>query len=236
MDGQLVVAGAAVGVGAAAQALTGFGFSLVSAPFLIAAASAPKGVQWNLVLSAGLNLVLLLGAYRNVRWAEVGRLLVPAVVATVGAGLLARHADHHVLTVAAGSVCLVATLLVATGWRPDRPPGPAGAAAAGGISGATNVVAGIGGPPVVIYGLTAGWTPEVARATLQAFFLGINVVAIPSLGTTSVPPVLPVALVAGMVVGLVASRWVSEALVRSLVLVLAAGGSALAILRGAGVV
>lgn len=235
MDGQLVVAGVAVGVGAAAQALTGFGFSLVSAPFLIAAATAPRGVQWNLVLSAGLNVVLLAGAFRRVRWADVGRLLVPAVAATVGVGLLARHANHRALTVAAGAVCLVATLLVATRWRPQRTPGPVGTALAGGISGAMNVTAGIGGPPVVMYSLTAGWPGDVARPTLQAFFLGINLVAIPSLGTTSVPPVLPVALLAGLGAGLFLARRVPESLVRSLVLLLAAVGSALAILRGAGV-
>ncbi len=215
-----------------AQAVTGFGFSLVSAPFLVAAAAAPRGVEWNLVLSAALNLVLLVGGLRRVRWSEVARLLAPAVVASVAFGLVARHADRQVLTVAAGAVCLAATLLVATGWRRHRPPGPAGAVTAGGISGAMNVVAGIGGPPVVIYGLTAGWPADVARPTLQAFFLGINLVGIPSLGVTTVPVVLPVALAAGTAVGVVAARRVPARAVRVAVLVVAAGGSALAILRG----
>lgn len=236
MDAHLALAAAAVGVGAVSQAVTGFGFSLVSAPFLVAEATAPRGVEWNLVLSAGLNLALLLRGYQSVRWAEVARLLAPAVVATVGFGFLARRADRMGLTVAAGVVCLVATALVATGWRRARPPGPAGAVVAGGVSGAMNVVAGIGGPPVVIYGLTAGWPAEAARATLQAFFLGINAVAIPSLGVTSVPVVLPVALVPGIVVGVGVAGRLSEPAVRSAVLVIAAAGSALAIVRGAGLI
>lgn len=192
-------------------------------------------MQEHLVLSAGLNLVLLVRGHRQVRWAEVGRLLAPAVVATVAVGIVARHADRAALTVAAGALCLVATALVATGWRRHRPPGPVGTVAAGGVSGAMNVVAGIGGPPVVVYGLTAGWSAEVARPTLQAFFLGINAVAIPSLGVTTVPVALPVALVVGIVAGVAVARRAPERAVRSAVLIIAAGGSALAILRGAGV-
>lgn len=235
MDGHLALAALAVALGAVAQAVTGFGFSLVSAPFLIAAAAAPRGVQWNLTLSAGLNLILLARGYRQVRWSEVGRLLAPAVVATVGIGLVVRHANRAGLTVAAGALCLAATAMVATGWRRNRPPGPAASVAAGGVSGAMNVVAGIGGPPVVVYGLTAGWPAEVARPTLQAFFLGINVVAIPSLGVTSVPLVLPLALLAGIAFGAFGLRRLPEPFVRSAVLTIAAGGSVLAILRGSGV-
>lgn len=236
MDGHLALAAAAVGAGAVAQAVTGFGFSLVSAPFLLAAAAAPRGVEWNLVLSAGLNLVLLARGYRLVRWPDVGRLLVPALVATVAGGYVARHADHRALTVAAGSLCLSATALAATGWRRHRPPGPVGAVTAGGVSGAMNVVAGIGGPPVVVYGLTAGWPAEVARPTLQAFFFGINAVAIPSLGVTTVPPALPVALVIGILIGLVVAPRLPDPTVRKVVLVIAGAGSVLAILRGAGVI
>ncbi|HET6875344.1 MAG TPA: sulfite exporter TauE/SafE family protein [Acidimicrobiales bacterium] len=235
MDGHLALAAFAVAAGAVAQAVTGFGFSLVSAPFLVAAAAAPRGVEWNLVLSTGLNLVLLGRGWRLVHWSDVGRLLVPAVAATVVVGYLVRHADRSALTIAAGSLCLLATVVVATGWRRHRTPGPVGAVAAGGISGAMNVVAGIGGPPVVVYGLTAGWPTGVARPTLQAFFLVINAVAIPSLGVTSVPVALPVALLAGVVVGLAVARRLPEPWVRSAILVVAAAGSALAILRGAGV-
>ena len=231
----LTAAAIAVGLGAIAQVVTGFGFSLVSAPLLVAAAAAPRGVQWNLMLSAGLNLVLVARGFRLVRWAEVGRLFVPAAVATVAGGWVARHTDRSVLTVVAGLLCLVATVLVAVGWRRHRPPGPVGAVAAGGVSGAMNVVAGVGGPPVVVYGVTAGWPTDVARATLQAFFLGINLVAIPSLGVTSIPPVLPVALGVGTVVGLLVTRRLSEPAVRHAVLLLAAVGSVLAVLRGAGV-
>lgn len=217
-----------------AQAVTGFGFSLVSAPFLIAAVSAPRGVEWNLVLSAGLNLVLLARSFRHVRWPDAWRLLAPALVATVGVGLIARNADRGPLTVAAGVLCLAATFLVAAVRQRARPPGPAGAIVAGGISGAMNVVSGTGGPPVVLYGLAARWPPAEARATMQAYFFGINAAAIPTLGVTSVPIALPLALVAGAVVGVAVAHRISEPAVRALVLILAAVGSALAIAKGAG--
>lgn len=231
----VILAAVAVGLGAAAQAVTGFGFSLVSAPFLVAAASAPRGVEWNLVLSAGLNLALLLACgRRRVRWGEVARMLGPAVVVTVPLGYVARHADRGPLTVAAGALCLGATVAAALGLRASALAGRGGALAAGGLSGAMNVVAGIGGPPVVIYGLNAGWPAAVWRPTMQAFFLGINLVAIPSLGLAAPPWSLPVAGVGGMAAGLLASRRLPDRAVRWAVLAVAAAGGGLAVARGLG--
>jgi uncharacterized membrane protein YfcA len=228
-----VVAAVAVLFGAIAQAVTGFGFSLVSAPFLVAAYGAPTGVQLNLLLSTALNLLLLAGGRRHLDGRAAGRLLVPAVVATVVVGTLIRGSQDDRLTVVAGLLCLVGVVAVARGRSLRRITGVAGTIVVGALSGAINVVAGIGGPPVVLFGTTAGWSPEVARPTLQAFFLGINVVGLATLG---LPGELPLGLVAGGVVGLVlgqvAARRLDAAQVRTAVLVTAGAGSLLAVVRG----
>ncbi|MDQ1374120.1 MAG: uncharacterized protein QOJ09_1458, partial [Actinomycetota bacterium] len=74
----LVLAGLAVAAGAVAQAVTGLGFSLVSAPLLIALAGPRDGVRLNLVLSVLVNVVLLVPQRTHVRRRDVVRLLVPA--------------------------------------------------------------------------------------------------------------------------------------------------------------
>jgi uncharacterized membrane protein YfcA len=228
-----VVAAVAVLFGAVAQAVTGFGFSLVSAPFLVAAYGAPTGVQLNLLLSSAVNVLLLAGGHRGLDRRAAIRLLVPAVVATVVVGALIRGSQDDRLTVVAGLLCLVGVIAVARGRTRRRITGVAGTIVVGALSGAINVAAGIGGPPVVLFGTTAGWPPDVARPTLQAFFLGINVVGLATLG---MPDHLPVGLVVGGVVGLVAGWALTRRLhadqVRTAVLVTAAGGSLLAVVRG----
>lgn len=228
-----VVAGVAVLFGAVAQALTGFGFSLVSAPFLVAAYDAPAGVQLNVAISVLVNIVLLLGARSHVQWRTTGRLLAPAAVATVGVGLLLQGRDGGAVTVVAGVLCLAGVVAVARNRPVARLRGTPATVTVGALSGAMNVAAGIGGPPVVLFGLNAGWEPAAARATLQAFFLGINIVALATLG---LPDRIPVLVVVGVVIGLFIGRWASARVsvdqVRRATLLIAGIGSILAIARG----
>lgn len=228
-----VVAALAVLFGAVAQAVTGFGFSLVSAPFLVAAYGAPDGVQVNLTLSVGLNLLLLVGGRRHLDARAASRLLGPAVVGTLVVGWLIRGTRSDAVTVVAGLLCLVGVVAVARGRTVRRLTGRVGTAVVGALSGAMNVAAAIGGPPVVLFGATAGWTPEVARPTLQLFFLGINLVALVSLGLPDeVRTWLWAATGAGLVAGSVVSRRLRDDHVRAAVLVTAAAGSLLAVGRG----
>jgi uncharacterized membrane protein YfcA len=228
-----VLAAVAVLFGAVAQAVTGFGFSLVCAPFLVAAYGAPAGVQLNLVLSVGLNLVLLAGGRRHLDGRSAVRLLVPAVVATVVVGLLIRGSDTDGLTVVAGVLCFVGVVAVARGRSIRRITGRVGTVVVGMLSGAINVVAGIGGPPVVLFGTTAGWPPEVARPTLQAFFLGINAVGLLTLGPPDhIPGLMIPAIAVGLVLGQVTARRLHADHVRVAVLLTAGAGSLLAVIRG----
>jgi len=75
----------------------------------------------------------------------------------------------------------------------------------------------------------------VQRASLQAYFLGLNCVALPSLGLPSVGAPLAagclVALAAGAVLGAPLARRVSEAAARRTTLALAAIGGATVLAR-----
>lgn len=228
-----LVAALAVFLGSVSQAVTGFGFSLVCAPFLVAAYDAPAGVQLNIVLSVLLNIALVGTGRHHVDWGAVVRLLLPAAVATVIVGRIVQHASVSAVTVAAGTICLLGVVAVARNKRAASPVGPVGTAAVGALSGAINVAAGIGGPPVVLFSVNAGWAPRVARSTLQAFFLGINLVAIVTLGLPDhVPAGVIIAMVAGLPVGHAMAQRLEPHHIRGIVLLIAAGGSLLAIGRG----
>ncbi|MGH8972393.1 MAG: sulfite exporter TauE/SafE family protein [Acidimicrobiia bacterium] len=228
-----LLAAVAVAVGAVVQWATGFGFSLVCAPFLIAAYKAPTGVQLNLVLSVVVNLALLTREHRRIDYRAVGLLLVPAMVAAVPAAYVVRHARTGPLTVVAGLICLAGVVALARGRELRGLAGRSGTAVVGVVSGGMNAAAGISGPPVVLYAVNARWPVDRARPTLQLFFLGLNVVTLASLG---VPDRLPLPIVAGFAAGVLGGAALAgrlpEAAVRPATLALAGAGSVLAVVRG----
>jgi uncharacterized membrane protein YfcA len=227
------IAAIAVAIGGVVQVATGFGFSLVSAPFLVAVYGAHRGVQLNLVLSPALNLAILAREYRQVDVPRAAWMLVPAALVVIVAAPFVRHADTAPLTAAAGVLIVAGVIAMARGARAARATGRAGAGLAGAVSGAMTVVSGAGGPPVVLYMVNAEWPPARTRPTLQAFFLGLNVVALVSLHPPAhVPLVLPAALVLGLLIGALVARRVPTEAVRRGTLVLAAAGGLAAIARG----
>ncbi len=80
---------------------------------------------------------------------------------------------------------LVGTGLLAAGvrWRAAR--GRRGAVGVAVLAAAGNVLARVSGPPFALWAANAGWPARQQRASLQAVFLGLNLVALPSLGAPS---------------------------------------------------
>ena len=226
-----MLSGLAVGAGAAVQRVTGLGFSLVCAPFLVAAEGALPGVRLAAVLALLVNGVLLVRLWSDVRWRQGLAVLVPAAVVAVPAGLVARRLDPSLLTVLAGLTSLAAVVAVAMGARSRLGPVTAGV-----LAGVGNVVAGIAGPAVAAYAVGQEWPAGQARASMQAIFAALNVVSLAALGLPSVSGAraggLAVALGAGLLLGDVLGRFASEATVRRGMIAVAVVGSLAATARG----
>jgi hypothetical protein len=230
------VALVAVAVGAGAQAVTGIGFSLVCAPLLTVALGGGDGVRVANVLAIAVNLLVVGRERRTADPRQVILLLVPATVAALLTAWLIRNADPHVLAVVAGGLVLVTVAVLASGREAQRLAGRLGAVLAGAVSGAMNVAGGVGGPAVAGYALNARWSPAQTRATLGAYFLGINVVSVASREVPSLSAWFfigaAVALLAGFAAGVVLARRLEEPAVRSWTLALAGLGAAAAIVQG----
>jgi uncharacterized membrane protein YfcA len=225
------LAAAAVGAGTAAQAVTGVGFSLVSAPFLVTAYGPREGVRVAILLSVFVNLAGLVREHRRVDVRAGVLLLVPALVATPMVAWVVRRAPVDVLSVVAGVLIVLSAALLASGFRLRAAGGRGGAVVAGMLSATTNVLSGVGGPPVVLYTANAGWAHDMSRATLQSYFLMLNLAALVSLGVPHIDRGLPVALVVGWVIGLVLDRVVSDRVALRLTLALAAVGGLVTVVR-----
>ena len=231
----LAVVAAVAGV--VTQAVTGFGFSLVCAPFLVVTFGPVDGVRLVNILALTVNVVLLAREHHGTRVPDAVRLLIPAALVAPLAAWVVRHADEDVLTIVAGVLVLLAAAALATGarWRALR--GTGGVVVAGGVSAAMNVASGVGGPAVAMYALNAGWPPTEMRPTLQLYFLGLNVISIAALGPPDgVGAGSMVGLLGGVLVGFVLggplARRADAAAVRRTALLVAAAGGAVAIARG----
>lgn len=227
---------AAVALGAAAQASTGLGFSLVCAPFLITTLGPREGVRVGLVLSLLLNFALLLHGHRRVLVRTGALLAVPAVAATPLLATAVRRLDGRILAAGAGLLTIASAGALAVGLRWHRGTRPLAGVGVGVLSAAMNVVGSIGGPPVALFAVNAGWPRDRTGPTLQAIFLTTNLVGLASLGLPQrlggwLTGGLLGAIGAGWCAGLHLGRLAPEGAIRSGVLTLAAIGGLAAVGR-----
>ncbi|MEL4320242.1 sulfite exporter TauE/SafE family protein [Leifsonia sp. YIM 134122] len=227
---------ASVLVGAAAQRITGLGFALVAAPLLVASVGPVAGVSMGNVLSAVLCVVVLASAWRFVDWKRALLLTLPALVAIPVGVAVTRVVPTAPLMILVGSIALLAIATVAFSQSARVLPGRRGAVVAGGLSGFMSATAGVGGPALAVHAFSDRWPRQVFLGTGQAFLLVTNLVAVGVKGVPAIDGWLWLAAVislgVGILIGQVLAPRVSDGLGRTLVIGLAAVGSAAAIVRG----
>ncbi|MGQ4467214.1 TSUP family transporter [Streptomyces violaceoruber] len=231
----LVLAGIVL-FGASLQWMTGMGFALVAVPPLVLLLGPSEGV---VLTNCASGIICLAGLAQGWRRVRVGAMvpLCTAAICTVpiGARLTATLPEPVLMTVM-GALVTAAVLLVMYGARVPALRGRKGAVAAGGLGGLMNSAAGVGGPPISLYAINAGWT--VREFVPNAFFYGVvvNIFSVAAHG----PPHLDAerwvwvagAPTIGMMIGRTFSGRLPENRARWLVLALALAGGMLALGKG----
>jgi uncharacterized membrane protein YfcA len=223
-------------LGSCVQWLTGMGFALVAVPALVLLLGPAQGVVLANCAAGAICVVGLAGGWRQVRL----RAMVPLCVAaacTVPVGTwLAHRLPEPVLLAFMGALVTIAVLLVMRGARVPALRGDGGAVAAGAVGGFMNSAAGVGGPPVSLYAVNAGWT--VREFVPNALFYGVVVNAF-SVAANGVPrlsaPVwalVVTGMVAGALTGRALARRIPEGRARMLVLGLALVGGVTTLGKG----
>jgi uncharacterized membrane protein YfcA len=225
-----------VAFGAATHAVTGLGFSIVCVPAFTLVYGGRDGVRLANVLTLGVNALVLAREGRHADLRRVATLLAPATATAAVAAVAVHRANPDVLSVIAGTLVLAAVAALALGKRAPALSGTGGAVLAGAMSGAMNVVAGIGGPTVASYASNADWPAERLRPTLASYFLGLNAVSVAARGAPRISAGLLIAFAVAMLVGFLAGVvWRSAIDARKLqriTLLLAGAGAVAAIVKG----
>lgn len=225
----------AITVGAAAQRVTGLGFALVSAPFLVVALGPVQGVIIANALGALTAALVLARAWRDIDRKRLADLLPGTVVAVPAGAVLVHVLPSPWLLLLVGTLC---TLAVATAWRARPWPALAsrpGAAASGFLSGLFSVLAGTGGPPLTLYAVATAWRSASFTATVQVVLLVNGLLALAIKGIPKQTDLLGWAVLGvlgGILIGTPLARRVGPATGLKLVLVVALFGSLSALLRG----
>jgi len=156
----------------------GFGFSMITVSGLALLLSPAIIIPAVLLLEIAASAYLIVGNWRKVAWRSLGWLSIGVLLGTpVGGWLLSILPENFLkIMIAAIVVCLAG--LLRAGYRPRQALGKSGTVATGLVSGVFNGSTALGGPPVVLFFFSSPGGVDISRASLIAFFLGTELVAI----------------------------------------------------------
>lgn len=228
--------GLAVAVGAATQRITGMGFALVASPLLVLLIGPDAGVSLLQVLGIITSVIVLAGVWRDVDWPVLPWLVVAAALGIVPGAWLARSLSRPMLEVVVGALVIVALGVTLASTRARVFKGRGGAIGAGLLSGFMNATAAVGGPPMVLYQLSSGWSHRVFVATVQVYFTFLSSFTLAARGLPGLSPAAWFTAVGAMFVGILAGNRligrVSDATARRLVVVVAFAGGVATMVKG----
>jgi uncharacterized membrane protein YfcA len=159
-----------VGIASFITSLTGFGYALVSTPFLLLFLPPQMVVPLVLFSSLPLSGMLVWEAYKDISLRRIGGWLSGAVVGGgIGVYSLATFPEETMKQVI-GVITLVAAVSI---WlkpaQPFKREGLVGSMA-GCLSGILGGASGMSGPPIVLFGLNQGWDYRGFRADMIGYF------------------------------------------------------------------
>ncbi|MEU8974452.1 sulfite exporter TauE/SafE family protein [Streptomyces monashensis] len=231
-----ILLAATVLLGGCVQWLTGMGFALVAVPALVLLLGPAQGVVLANCAAGAISVAGLAGGLRRVRLTAMVPLCLAAACTVPAGAWLTRRLPHPVLLLVMGTLVTAAVLLVMRGARVPALRGGKGAVTAGALGGFMNAAAGVGGPPVSLYALNAGWTVREFVPNAQFYGVAVNAFSIAANGTPHLTApqwlVTAAALTLGALTGAALAPRVPEHRARHLVLLLALAGGATTMAKG----
>lgn len=158
-----------VGLGAAAQSASGFGFALLTVPLLALLLGAKTAVVTTAVVAVALQVAMTTRDHDAIHRPTVAAATAGALAGMPLGLLILDRVDERALTVAIAITVLLFTVALARGI--GAPAGTATDAVAGFASGTLSTSTGTSGPPLVIAMHARELPPIAFRATLAAQFL-----------------------------------------------------------------
>lgn len=230
-----LVAGALL-IGIATQRLIGFGFALVSGPLVVLILGPVASVQLVQVLGILISGTILAMMWRWVEWGKILWLLIPAIIGVLPGTWLANRLPAPGLEVTIGVLIVIALVTTVFSDRAKVFTGRGGAAAAGFLSGFMNATAAVAGPAMGLYKISTDWEQRAFVATIQVYFIGLNLATLVARGTPDFRghewAVLVAMVALGIWLGNILAGRIPEPVARRLVIILSLAGGLATIVKG----
>ena len=225
------------------QRLTGVGFAMMLAPFLVVMIGPHGGVMLTALLSIIAPMLMLPQVWKEIQWRRLAIIAPVALLVMPFFGWLADATPQ-------GPLYIVVAILVILGLSASLIVSRVNAVAQGsttqaltglGVGGGV-VLAGVGGPAITVFAVLSRWEIRSFAATMQPLW------AVMSIGTFLTKltfsgnelPTLPwwfwlgslVAILIGMQIATAVRLWVNDDLARRIVIILAFLGAGLSLFMG----
>jgi uncharacterized protein len=167
-------------LGSCAQAISGFGFALISIPLASVVVGTTDAVVIQTLAGCVLS-VIMAWQYRADADRAVLRTVLPTSILGIPVGILiASRVPDRGLRFAVGIAVIVAATAIATGYRITSKRTGFVNGTAGFVSGVLSATTGTNGPPLVIALAGRNAPPAAFRATLQVAFAVSNLFLVPA--------------------------------------------------------
>lgn len=234
---------ALVVLAAALQRLTGLGFAMMLAPFLVVMVGPHGGVMLTNVLSLLAPALMLPVVWKDIQWRRLAIIGPVAVVVMPLIGWLTAASPQGPLYIVVASLVMIGlTLSLVVSRISSAVDGPivrllTGVGAGGGV-----ILAGVGGPAMTVYAVLSRWDVRSFAATLQPLWILLAVGGFSTklaFSGNEIPHFSwwfwagsIVAILVGMRVGTLVAGRISDNAARRIVISLAFLGAGLSLLTG----
>jgi uncharacterized membrane protein YfcA len=167
----LALSSAAIFLAAIVRGFSGFGFSLLSVIAISLVMPVAEIVPSIFLLEVAASLNLVPGIWREIDWKSLRWLMLGYVIGLPGGTYALINAPADPAQILLGIFVIATASMMLRGFRLSETPGPAASTATGTASGVLNGAFGIGGPPVVLFYLSAPGAAAIGRASIIFFFL-----------------------------------------------------------------
>jgi uncharacterized protein len=179
LTAELLIAFVLAFFGGAIRGYTGFGTPIFLAPIYAVLFGPQATVPLMIFMEVGIMAQMVPAALKRTDWPEMRGLLLGCLPMLPVGGLMLGVIDPELGKKVIGLVTAAFVAALWWGWRYRGPRTLPVRIAVGAVSGFSNGLTGIGGPPVILYHLSGGKDIAAIRANLVIYFAFITLVAVP---------------------------------------------------------
>lgn len=133
------------------------------------------------VLALATSWLILLDAWRAIRWRPLALILPPALIGQFVGIVLLQDLDPETVKLLASAVVVAFALLLLRGLTLPGADHPAASLIAGGSSGVLSTSTGLSGPPIVLLFTLRAYPITAFRATTVTYFIVLDLIGLPTL-------------------------------------------------------